>query len=181
MPDTQHDAPYVQRGPVTLRVLGTSVTLLDSIRERAREDLGLRLEFTVMDGVAAQRAGVLAPDSFDIYDQWFHNVDFVWPAGAIQPIELSRLEHWESINDLPKTGRLTPHAPRGAGGNPVDRLYVQPDGSCGPRPTAHITMLPVSHNVDSFGYRLDMLPEGLSDAEESWAWLLDPRWRGMVS
>lgn len=174
-------APYVQRGPVTLRVLGTSVTLLESIRQRAREDLGLRLDFEVMDGVAAQRTGVLAPDSFDIYDQWFHNVDFVWPAGAIQPIDIKRIHHWEAINDLPKTGRLTPHAPLGAGGNPVDRLYVQADGSCGARPSERITMLPVSHNVDSFGYRLDMLPPGLDIADESWAWLLDPRWRGMVS
>lgn len=174
-------APHVQRAPVTLRVLGTSVTLLESIRQRAREDLGINLIFTVLDGVAAQRAGVLAPNSFDIYDQWFHNVDFVWPANAIQPIDLNRIHHWSTINDLPKTGRLTPHAPLGAGGNPVDRLYVQPDGSCGPRPSERITMLPVSHNVDSYGYRLDMLPKGLDIERESWAWLLDERWRGMVS
>jgi len=173
--------PYIQRGPVNLRVLGTSVTLLESIRERARADLGIRLKFDVLDGVSAQRAGVLAPDSFDIYDQWFHNVDFVWPANAIQPIDIERIDNWDKINDLPKTGRLTPHAPLGAGSNPVDRLYIQPDGSCGSRPSGHITMLPVSHNVDSFGYRLDMLPDGLNRDQESWGWLLDKRWRGMVS
>ena len=111
--------PYVQRGPVTLRVLGTSVTLLEIIRKRAREDLGLRLTFEVLDGVAAQQAGVLTPDSFDIYDQWFHNVDFVWPANAIQPIQVDRIKHWDMINDLPKTGRLTPHAPLGAGSDPL--------------------------------------------------------------
>ena len=175
------EGPYVQRGPVKLRVLGTSVTLLESIRQRARADLGIRLTFDVLDGIAAQRAGVLAPDSFDIYYQWFHNVDFVWPANAIQPIDIERIDNWDKINDLPKTGRLTPHAPLGAGSNPVDRLYIQPDGSCGSRPSGHITMLPASHNVDSFGYRLDMLPDGLSHDHESWAWLLDRRWRGMVS
>ena len=173
--------PYVQRGPVTLRVLGTSVTLLEIIRKRAREDLGLRLTFEVLDGVAAQQAGVLTPDSFDIYDQWFHNVDFVWPANAIQPIQVDRIKHWDMINDLPKTGRLTPHAPLGAGSNPVNLLYVQPDGSYGSRPSGHITMLPVSHNVDSFGYRTDMLPKGLDINKESWSWLLDKRWKGMVS
>lgn len=178
---TEPAAPYVQRGPVNLRVLGTSVTLLESIRQRAREDLGIRLTFEVLDGVAAQRAGVLAPGSFDIYDQWFHNVDLVWPANAIQPIDIARITHWDQINDLPKTGRLTAHAPLGAGSNPVDRLYVQPDGGLGARPSERITMLPVSHNADSFGYRLDMLPEGLSPDRESWGWLLDPRWRGMVS
>ncbi|WIX33933.1 extracellular solute-binding protein [Salinicola sp. JS01] len=181
VPSAVPGGPYVQRGPVSLRVLGTSVTLLESIRRQARADLGIRLTFDVLDGVAAQRAGVLAPDSFDIYDQWFHNVDFVWPANAIQPIDIARIDNWDKINALPKTGRLTPHAPLGAGSNPVDRLYIQPDGSCGSRPSGHITMLPVSHNVDSFGYRLDMLPDGLSRDQESWAWLLDKRWRGMVS
>ncbi|WP_224418003.1 MULTISPECIES: extracellular solute-binding protein [unclassified Modicisalibacter] len=181
VPSPASGGPYVQRGPVNLRVLGTSVTLLESIRRQARADLGIRLTFDVLDGVAAQRAGVLAPDSFDIYDQWFHNVDFVWPANAIQPIDIARIDNWDKINALPKTGRLTPHAPLGAGSNPVDRLYIQPDGSCGSRPSGHITMLPVSHNVDSFGYRLDMLPDGLSRDQESWAWLLDKRWRGMVS
>lgn len=185
MPDTASShapgGPYVQRGPVSLRVLGTSVTLLESIRQRACADLGIRLTFDICDGVAAQRAGVLAPDSFDVYDQWFHNVDFVWPANAIQPIDIKRIEHWDSINALPRTGRLTPHAPLGAGSNPVDRLYIQPDGSCGARPSDRITMLPVSHNVDSFGYRMDMLPQGLHSDHESWAWLLDQRWQGMVS
>ncbi len=42
-------------------------------------------------------------------------------------------------------------------------------------------MLPVSHNVDSFGYRTDMLPKGLDIHQESWSWLLDKRWKGMVS
>lgn len=112
---------------------------------------------------------MLAPDRFDVYDQWFHNVDFVCPANAIQPIDIKRIEHWESINALPRTGLLTPHAPLGAGSNPVDRLYIQPDGSCGSRPSDRITMLPVSHNVDSFGYRMDMLPQGLNSNHESWS------------
>lgn len=173
-------APFVSRGAVTLRVLGTSVTLLETIRERARRDLGIKLRFEVMDGVAAQRQGVLAPESFDIYDQWFHNVDFVWPASAIQPISLARIDHWDQINDLPKTGRLTPHASLGAGSAPVHRLYVQADGSVGAEPSECITMLPLSHNADSFGYRVDMLPGDLRKEQESWSWLLDERWCGLV-
>ncbi|MDQ7729555.1 hypothetical protein [Halomonas sp. SpR8] len=41
-------------------------------------------------------------------------------------------------------------------------------------------MLPVSHNVDSFGYRMDMLPKGLDINQESWSWLLDKRWKGTL-
>lgn len=35
--------------------------------------------------------------------------------------------------------------------------------------------------MDSFGYRTDMLPKGLDINKESWSWLLDKRWKGMVS
>lgn len=173
-------APYINKGKVNLRVLGTSVTLLENIRQQARQDLGIDITFEVLDGVAAQRVGTTSPASFDIYDQWFHNVDFVWPASAMQPIQISRISHWDEINDLPKIGRLTDGAPIRAGCAPVDRLYVQPDGAFGSKPSEHITMLPVSHNADGFGYRRDMLPPSLADEQESWAWLFDERWRGKV-
>ncbi|UTW11729.1 ABC transporter substrate-binding protein [Marinobacterium rhizophilum] len=173
-------APAIKRNAVTLRVLGTSVTLLEQIRQQARQDLGINIEFKVLDGVAAQRVGVMSPDSFDVYDQWFHNIDFVWPARAIQPIDIRRLRCWDEINSLPKTGRLLPATNMGLGGTPAQRLFVQPDGSLGARPAEQISMLPVTHNADSFGYRLDMLPAGMEREQESWAWLLDERWRGRV-
>lgn len=93
--------------PVTLRVLGTSVTLLESLRVRAEQDLGIRLVYQVHDVEQAQRIAVMQPDSYDLYDQWFHNVDFVWPAQAIQPIDTRRIALWHEINDLPKRGRLS--------------------------------------------------------------------------
>jgi putative spermidine/putrescine transport system substrate-binding protein len=36
------------------------------------------------------------------------------------------------------------------------------------------------HNVDSFGYNTDVIPEGIPYETESWAWLLDEQWRGKV-
>ena len=101
--------------PVTLRVLGTSVTLLESLRLRAEQDLGIRLVYQVHDVEQAQRIAVMQPDSYDLYDQWFHNVDFVWPARAIQPIDTRRIALWHEINDLPKRGRLSPTDRLGSG------------------------------------------------------------------
>jgi putative spermidine/putrescine transport system substrate-binding protein len=57
------------KGKVTLRVMGTSVTLLENIRQEAEKDLGIKLEFNVLDGVDAQRVGVMHNDTYDIYDQ----------------------------------------------------------------------------------------------------------------
>ena len=112
---------------ITLRVLGTSVTLLECLRVRAEQELGIRLVYQVHDVEQAQRIAVMQPDSYDLYDQWFHNVDFVWPARAIQPIDTRRIALWHEINDLPKRGRLSPSDRLGSGSVPSERLFVQHD------------------------------------------------------
>jgi len=169
------------RGPVTLRVLGTSVTLLESIRLRAEQELGIRIEYQVHDVQTVQRIALMNPESYDLYDQWFHSMDFVWPAGAIQPIDVRRIALWDEINDLPKRGRLHPDHPLSGGSLPCDRLYVQHDGSLANRPSRLISMLPLTHNADSFAYRPDLLPPGFSAENESWSWLVDPHWCGHVA
>lgn len=174
-------APRIRTAPAELRILGTSVTLLDEISARAAADLGIRISHTVLDGVAAQRTGVLAAETFDLYDQWFHNIDFVWIARSIQPIELERIVGWDDVNDLPKTGTFGEGQQPAQGSAPHRRLFVQPDGTLGATPSERITMLPLSHCADSFGYRPDLMPADLDPSEESWSWLVDRAWRGRVA
>ncbi|MGL6019065.1 MAG: signal peptide prediction, partial [Gibbsiella quercinecans] len=119
----------IASAPATLRVLGTSVTLLEILRQRAEQDLGLRIEYQIHDVQDAQRIAVMHPERYDLYDQWFHNVDFVWPARAVQPLDINRLRYWDEINDLPKRGTLFPGGRLGDGSVPVKRLYVQHDHS----------------------------------------------------
>ncbi|MBW5414522.1 PotD/PotF family extracellular solute-binding protein [Pseudomonas sp. MAG002Y] len=167
--------------PVTLRVLGTSVTLLESIRQRAEEELGIRLVYEIHNVQQAQRIAVMQPERYDLYDQWFHNVDFVWPAGAIQPIDIRRIALWDEINDLPKRGRLHTSDKLGAGSLPSERLFVQHDGNLGGQPTERISMLPLTHNADSFAYRPERLPDTLAATEESWSWLINEGWCGHIA
>lgn len=166
---------------ITLRVLGTSVTLLECLRVRAEQELGIRLVYQVHDVAQAQRIAVMQPESYDLYDQWFHNVDFVWPARAIQPIDTRRIALWHEINELPKRGRLSANDRLGSGSVPSERLFVQHDGSLGSTVTERISMLPLTHNADSFAYRPERLPEGFSHGNESWGWLLDPAWRARTA
>jgi putative spermidine/putrescine transport system substrate-binding protein len=178
---TSPEAPAVHRGKIELRVLGTSVTLQDHIREQAEQDLGIKLRFIVEDGSAVQRNGVMHPQSYDLYDQWFHSIDCLWPALALQPIDLTRITRWDEINSLPRAGRLGKRVCTGAGSVPVDRLYVQPDNSLGRQPSKRISMLPLTHNADSFVYLDDTLPAALIERGESWSWLLAPELAGRVA
>jgi putative spermidine/putrescine transport system substrate-binding protein len=141
----------VHAGKVELRVLGTSVTLQEHIRKRAEQDLGIRLRYIVDDGSAVQRAGVMHPDRYDVYDQWFHSIDCLWPAQALQPIELSRIGRWDEVNSLAKTGRFADLHAAGAGSRPVDRLYVQPDQYAAPDPQRRQLRLPAGRSAPHTG------------------------------
>ena len=135
-----------------LRVRGTSVTLIEEVRARAAQDLGVDVVFEVLDFPTCQHSAATDPDGYDIYEQCFHNLDIVWFWGALQPIQIERIGDWDRISSLAKLGGISKFAPQGFGDAPVRKLYVQPGGFLGPEPGQTISMLPTTYHMDSFGY-----------------------------
>ncbi|MCQ8879384.1 extracellular solute-binding protein [Pseudoalteromonas shioyasakiensis] len=173
--------PYVfARKKTTLRVLGTHVTLQEAIRKQAMDDLGLEIVFSVAGSASVLQQASMDPNSFDLYEQWSNSINVLWSAGSIQPIEKKRITHFNEINSLTKTGKLTQDASIGAGDAPYKLLNIQGDGTLNAQETDLISYLPYVHNVDSFGYNLDSIPLGSAYESESWAWLLDEKNRGKV-
>lgn len=180
-PASRPAAPAVHtKGRPHLRVLGTEITLLEGVRRQAEKDLGISIGFELLDFLGTQQKAARQPAAFDIYDQCFHNLDIVWFWRGVQPIDTRRIHYWDEVSDLTKRGRLNPDASIGHGDAPVNRLYVQPDETLGAEPSHQISMLPTVHNFDSFAYDPQRL-DGLDGEEESWAWLLDPRWAGRAA
>jgi putative spermidine/putrescine transport system substrate-binding protein len=167
-------------GRPRLRVLGTEITLLEQIRQRAESDLGISLAFENLDFVSAQRKAACEPSSYDVYDQCFHNLDIVWFWRAIQPIESRRIGRWDEVNDLTKTGRIHPGASVGSGDAPVDKLFVQSNNSLGSAASDRLSMLPTVHNFDSFAYDSGAV-NGHFEPSVSWGALFDERWAGQVA
>ena len=170
-----------RRRATTLRVLGTHVTLQERIRERAERDLGLKIEFVPRGSAEVLQQASTRPDTFDVYEQWSNSIRILWQARAIQAVDTTRIDAWSEINSLSKTGRLVDGAPIGAGDAPCRILFAQPDGSLGTHASQRVSFLPYVHNVDSFGYSREHVPEGRPYEEESWGWLLDDQWRGKVA
>jgi putative spermidine/putrescine transport system substrate-binding protein len=174
-------APYVfAKKNVSLRVLGTHVTLQEELRQKAMEDLGIELKFEPRGSAAVLQKASMAPASFDLYEQWSNSINVLWRAKSIQPIEKKRIRYWDEINPLTKTGKVTKEAKLGAGDAPAKLLHIQPDGSLGLNHTDHLSFLPYVHNVDSFGYNTNIIPQGIEYQTESWGWLLDEKNRGKV-
>ncbi len=165
----------------TLRVLGTHVTLRDEIQQKAQDDLGIDLEFFPGGDAEILHRAATRPDSFDVYEQWSNSIKVLWRAGSIQPVETGRIQYWDEVNSLSKTGRLTPEARIGAGDAPHSILFVQPNGDLGSKASARLSFLPYVHNADAFGYNSAQVSQGIPYETESWSWLLDERYRGKVA
>ncbi|WP_374641236.1 PotD/PotF family extracellular solute-binding protein [Tabrizicola sp.] len=164
--------------PPPLRIIGTSSTLTAELCRAARRDLPFPIEFEVLDGPSCMRRGVLKPESYDIYDQWFYSLDVLWTAGAIQAIDTSRIRRWPEVRIA---GQIPGSAAKQVGA-PSAQLFVRHDGTLAERPDdpapPRIGMLPTTYNADSFGYARELLAELAPNETESWAWLLDDRWHG---
>jgi putative spermidine/putrescine transport system substrate-binding protein len=174
-------APYVfSRTKTKIRVLGTHVTLQEELRQRAMKDLGIELEFEAKGSAAVLQKASMSPASFDLYEQWSNSINVLWNSGSIQAIETKRIKHWDEINNLTKTGRLTDTAKLGAGDAPYKILHVQDNNELGLTHTDRVSFLPYVHNVDSFGYNTDVIPLGKPYETESWGWLLDEQHAGKV-
>lgn len=167
-------------GTVELRVLGTKEQLLESIRERAEAELGIRVRYIALDGMSALQRAITQPDSFDIYDQW-HTSDLAWTARAIQPLAIDRIANWNEVGPLSLAGCFDNWSRGGGGDAPGRKLWAQGDGTLGSAPSGFVSMIPTVHNADSPGF----LPEACTllgaDEPESWSWLLDDRLRGRVA
>ena len=164
----------------TVRVLGTHVTLQEELRKKAMKDLGINLVFSPAGSAAVLQKASSDPASFDLYEQWSDSINILWSAKAIQGIEIDRLKYWKEINTITKTGKISPQASFGAGDAPYKLLYVQDGGKLGSQDSKKISFMPYVHNVDSFGYNTNIIPAGEAYKTESWAWLLDDRYKGKV-
>lgn len=164
-----------------LRVLGTHVTLQEEIRLKAEQDLNMDIEFAPGGSAKVLHQAATQPESFDIYEQWSNSLRVLWGAEAIQGIEVDKIEHWNEINALTKRGRLHEDAPYGQGDAPYQLLYCQEDGSLSDRSSQAISFLPYVHNADSYGYNSAVVKKGIPYETESWAWLLDERFKGRVA
>jgi putative spermidine/putrescine transport system substrate-binding protein len=156
-----------------LRVLGRREILLEPLRRQAVRDLGFDVEFELVDGAEETRRVVTRPGSFDVYHQW-HTVDLLWTARSIQPIEVQRIPAWGDVASLASVT---------SAGAPVcadlfRQLYVQRDDTLASRPSALASMLPTIHGADSLGYTPSLREQLRPGEKDSWAWLLDERWRG---
>ncbi|MBB4018390.1 putative spermidine/putrescine transport system substrate-binding protein [Chelatococcus caeni] len=167
------------QNPITLRQFGTGVSNLNAIAEKCKEDLGITLEMTATDSDAAAQRAVTQPDSYDIADVEYWIAKKVFPAGVLQPMDVSRLTYFDKIVPLFITGKLTPDSVIAQGTAPHTVGFVEgPDSTTFAKaPTGWLTMVPTIYNADTLGIRPDLVGRPIT----TWADIMDPAFRGKAS
>jgi putative spermidine/putrescine transport system substrate-binding protein len=177
-------------GTATIRHLGYGVDQLPAIQAAAKK-AGFDVVFTTKDLPTVGQLAVTNPGGFDVLSPDQHQVPQILPAGTIQPIDTGRINDWDKIVDLFKTGRQSAECTYGAGDAAYRMMYLDPDDPSrltagDPFEAAETDEIPESdvvfgvpnvYNVDSLGYNREVFGRDVT----SWAELVNPEWQGRVA
>jgi putative spermidine/putrescine transport system substrate-binding protein len=164
---------------VTLRQFGTGVSNLNEVASKVKEDLGFTLEMTALDSDSVTQRAATQPNSFDIADIEYWIGKKVWPTGNLQAMDTSKIENYDKIVGIFRSGKLTPEstiaqgtAPHSvgftSGANGTD--FVQEE-------SGWMTLIPTIYNADTLGIRPDLINRPIS----KWSELLNPEFKGKAS
>ncbi len=164
---------------VTLRQFGTGVSNLNEVAAKVKEDLGFTLEMTALDSDAVTQRAATQPKSFDIADIEYWICKKVWPAGNLQPMDVSKIKNYDKIVGIFKSGKLTPESTIAQGTAPHTVGFVDsPDATrFATEETGWMTLIPTIYNADTLGIRPDLIGRPI----ESWTELLNPEFKGKAS
>jgi len=110
---------------VKLRQFGTGVSNINEIAKKCKEDLGFELEMTALDTDTTAQRIATQPKTFDIADIEYFTLKKVWASGNLQPMEISKLSHFDKIAGIFKDGKLTPESKIAQGTAPHTVSFVE--------------------------------------------------------
>ena len=164
---------------ITLRQFGTGVSNLNEVAQKVKEDLGITLEMTALDSDSVTQRAATQPDSFDIADIEYWICKKVWPTGNLQAMDVSRIDNYDQIVPIFKSGKLTPETDIAQGTAPHTVGFVEGPGSTkfAKEETNWMTLIPTIYNADTLGIRPDLIGRPINN----WSELLNPEFKGKAS
>lgn len=166
---------------VTLRFIGTGVSQINDIKEKAEKDLGFKIQLRALSTEENNQIAITQPKQYDIFDGEYFSLPLVVPSGNIQPIDIKKIKQFGKITPIFTTGELAPGAKvnTSQGTAPRKVMFVKDKDSkeFATSPTDWATLIPFQYNADTLGYRPDLTGGKI----ESWAALFDPKFKGKTA
>ena len=165
---------------VTLRLAGTGVNAYNEIAQKAKEDLGINIEYTTLVSDDVVRRAVTQPTSFDLLDTEYWMLKKIIPAGNILGMDTKKIKYFDQIVPIFTKGELPDGTPiSNQGTAPYEVSFLEEEGgkSFASETTEFMTAIPTVYNADTLGIRPDLIGRPI----ESWAELLNPEFKGKTS
>ena len=165
---------------VTLRFIGTGVSQVNEIRDKAEADLGFKLDMRALSTEENNQIAISQPGQYDIFDGEYFSLPLVIPSGNLQPIDIKRIKDFDKIVPFFTSGKFNGMPVESSQGTaPYKVMYLTgPDSTeFSATPTDWATLLPFQYNADTLGYRPDLVGRTI----ETWAELFNPEFKGKTS
>ena len=165
---------------VTLRLIGTGVSQVNEIRDKAQEDLGFNIDIRALSTEENNQIAITQPKQYDIFDGEYFSLPLVIPSGNLQAIDVSRIKNWDKIVPFFTSGKfngLPVEQSQGTAPNKVMYLSGAEAKTFSSSPTDQATLIPFQYNADTLGYRPDLVGRQIS----SWGELFNEEFKGKTS
>lgn len=167
---------------VTLRFIGTGVSQINEIRDKAQEDLGFKLDMRALSTEENNQIAITQPGQYDVFDGEFFSLPLVVPSGNLQPIDTKKIKDFDKIVSIFTTGELYSGAPvnTSQGTAPFKVMFLQGADSkeFATSATEWATLIPFQYNADTLGYRPDLVG---GTKIQSWGQLFDSAFKGKTA
>lgn len=163
--------------PVTLRIAGTGVNQFKELADKAKEELGFTIQYTSLVSDDVVKRAVTQPSSFDLLDSEYWMLKKIVPSGNLQGIDTKKIKFYDAIVPIFTQGKLPDGKPVAMEGiSPLKVAYLTANKSkeFAKEPSQWMTVIPTVYNADTLGIRPDLVSEPIN----SWAQLLDPKFKG---
>jgi putative spermidine/putrescine transport system substrate-binding protein len=163
--------------PVTLRIAGTGVNQFKELADKAKEELGFTIQYTSLVSDDVVKRAVTQASSFDLLDTEYWMLKKIVPSGNLRGIDVKKIKFYDQIVPIFTQGKLPDGKPVAMQGiSPIKVAYLTADKAkdFAKSPTQWMTAIPTVYNADTLGIRPDLIGEPIN----SWAQLLDPKFKG---
>ena len=164
---------------ITLNHTGMSYSTLPDIARQATQDLGFKVEMSVVDHPGLLNRLVQDPTSLDIADLEIWQSKVAVPQGVLQGIEIAKISNWDQLTPLYTEGVFAGKEVSRQGDSPFEFIYRdgKDSNNFAKGKTDFVNFVPGVYNADTLGIRPDLVSREIT----SWADLISPDFKGKTA
>ncbi len=166
--------------PVVLRIAGTGVNQFQQLADKAKEELGITIQYTSLVSDDVVKRAATQPTSFDLIDSEYWMLKKIIPSGNLRGMDTKRIKYYDDIVPIFTKGEL-PDGKKVAlqGTAPIKVSYLPKENAktFATEPTQWMTLIPTVYNADTLGIRPDLIGRPI----DSWKELLNSEFKGKAA